>query len=48
MKERSGNLIENKGQGSEGAGQSWYLIENTCTYSSKAGILLKIKVVRCR
>jgi hypothetical protein len=45
MKERSGNVVENKGPASEAAEQSGNVIENKGSYASKAGMLLKRKVV---
>jgi hypothetical protein len=43
MKELNGNVIENKGSLWKKRVQSWNLAENTYTYTSKAGMLLKRK-----
>ena len=48
MNELSGDVIENKGPGSATAERSCNVIENKGSYESKAGILLKRKVVSCR
>jgi hypothetical protein len=44
--ERSWNVIENKGPAPQAAGRSWNVVENKDSYASKAGMLLKRKVVR--
>jgi hypothetical protein len=43
MKERSGNVIENKGSGSEAAERGRNVIENRSSYTQNAGMLLKGK-----
>ena len=43
MRERSGNLIENKGSGLQNGESSGNVLENKDSYALKAGMLLKIK-----
>jgi hypothetical protein len=43
MKERSANVIENKGPTSEATGRSGNIVENKCSYAQNAGMLLKTK-----
>ena len=45
MKERCGNVIENKGSGLEDRKGSGDILENKCSYALKAGMLLKTKGV---
>jgi hypothetical protein len=45
MKERSGNVYENKGSAFDRREQSWHVIENKSSYSLKTGLLLKRQVV---
>jgi hypothetical protein len=45
LKERSGNVFENKGSAFHRPSQSGNIIENKGSYASKAEMLLKIKVV---
>jgi hypothetical protein len=47
MKERCGNVIENKGSGPEVAGNSRNVVENTGAYVIKAEILLKTNEIDC-
>jgi len=46
LKERSGNVYENKGSVFHRRMQSGNVIENKCTYALKAGMLLKTQHVR--
>jgi len=43
MRERCGNLIENKGSALEGRRGSWNVIQNKGSYAMKARMLLKIR-----
>jgi hypothetical protein len=43
MKEQSGNVIENKGALWKKWGRSGNVVENTYSYTPKAGMLLNIK-----
>jgi hypothetical protein len=45
LKERCGNIYENKGSAKYRQGQSGNVIENKGSYASKAGILMKTKEV---
>jgi hypothetical protein len=45
MKERSGNVIENKGLCLENREGNWNVIENKYSYAQSVGMLLKIKEV---
>jgi hypothetical protein len=45
MKERCGNVIENKGSGSDDRERSGNIIENKSSYVQDAGMLLKRKGV---
>jgi hypothetical protein len=45
MTELCGNVVENKGPGSEVAEHGGNVIENKGSYALKAGMLLKIKEV---
>jgi hypothetical protein len=48
MKERCGNVAENKGSGLDNRGRSGYIVENKASYSQNARILLKGKDVSCQ
>jgi hypothetical protein len=48
LKDRSGNVIENKGSASEATGRSGNVTENKGSYPLKAEMLLKRKEVGCR
>jgi hypothetical protein len=41
MKERCGNVIENKGSGLEDREGSGNIVENKCSYAQNGGMLLK-------
>ena len=45
VKERRGNVYENKGSAFHMQGRSGNVIENKCSYALKAGMLLKRQVV---
>jgi hypothetical protein len=45
MNEQRGNVIENKGARLENREESGYVVENKCSYSQNAGMLLKRSVV---
>jgi hypothetical protein len=48
MKERRGNVYENKGLALSSPERSGNAVENAGSYAMKAGILLKIQAVRLR
>jgi hypothetical protein len=43
MKERCGNVIENKGSGLEDREENANIVEELCSYAQNAGMLLKTK-----
>jgi hypothetical protein len=45
LKERRGNVYENKGPDFHSPKQSWNVVENKYTYELKAGMLMKTKEV---
>jgi hypothetical protein len=46
MKERCGNVIENKGSGREDREESANIVEKQYSYAQNTGMLLKTNVVR--